>query len=206
MKHTRLALSLLLLLTLVLPVSAARQSAAAVMDAMRADIIKMPAAQAVFTIDGSEAKVQGSAVISGARFTFRTPDVEVWYDGRTQWTYLASTGEVSITEPSAEELAMANPFAILTDYTRYYTIRRLTDSNGRARVELTPKAKGTGIEAVVVIADNNGKRPQAISIRLADGKRIDLVIDSISTLKKPTDAFFRYDAKKRPASEIIDLR
>ena len=54
------------------------------------------------TMDGNT--VKGEAVISGDKFRITTPGMSIWYDGRTQWTYSSSTGEVNVTEPTAEEL------------------------------------------------------------------------------------------------------
>lgn len=206
MKQLRFSAVLFFVALALTSVSAATTTASSVLAALRSSIVSAPAVDATFTINGEGGKIEGSAILSGAAFTFSTPQIEVWYDGATQWAYLASTGEVSITEPDAEELAASNPFAILSTYEQYYTARRLPDSNGRKRVELQPKDKSSGISSVVVIADNACKWPQTIVVTFSDGRKIDLFIDHIARRNKPAQSVFRYDAKKHPASEIIDLR
>lgn len=185
---------------------AATPTAASILSTMRSAMLDKPAIEAQFTINGGQGQVQGSILMSGAAFTMTTPQLKVWYDGKTQWTYLASTSEVSITEPTAEELAASNPVAILTSYDSHYKSRRLSDNNGRKRVELTPLAKDTGIEKIVVITDAEGKWPQAITVTFDDNRQISLVIDHIAGISKPAAHTFKYDPKLQRASEVIDLR
>lgn len=185
---------------------AATPTAESILGSMRKSMLAKPAVEAKFTINGGQGPVQGTICIEGAKFAMATPQLKVWYDGKTQWTYLASTGEVSITEPTADELAASNPFAILSGYETRYKARKLTDSNGRRRVELQPRAKDTGFEKIIVIADTAGKWPQAINIYFDDGRQISLVIDHITGAARQPDRIFRYDPKLQPASEIIDLR
>lgn len=184
----------------------AAESASSILETMRKQMLAKPAVEALFTINGGQGGVQGSITISGASFTMSTPQLKVWYDGKTQWTYLDSSGEVSITEPTAEEITASNPFAILSSYSTHYKSRRLNDNNGRKCVELTPVDKNSGIEDIVIITDNSGKWPQAINITFDDKRQISLVIDKIAGIAKPSDKIFKYDEKLQPASEIIDLR
>jgi len=43
-------------------------------------------------------------------------EMQAWFDGKTQWAYMAQNNEVSITEPTEKELAETNPMAILSGY------------------------------------------------------------------------------------------
>lgn len=181
-------------------------SASSILDAMRKQLLSKPAVETFFTINGGQGGVQGSIIMSGSSFTMSTPQLKVWYDGKTQWTYLDSSGEVSITEPTAEELMASNPFAILSSYSSHYKSRRLEDNNGRKCVGLTPVDKNAGIEQITVIADKSGTWPEAINIKFDDNRQIDLVINKIAGIAKPSEKIFRYDPKLQPANEIIDLR
>ena len=186
--------------------AAAADSASGILETMRKQVLSKPAVEAFFTINGGQGAVQGSIVMSGASFTMTTPQLKVWYNGKTQWTYLDSSGEVSITEPTAEELMASNPFAILSSYSTHYRSRRLDDNNGRKCVGLTPVDRNSGIEQIEVIADKSGKWPEAINITFDYKRKISLVIDKIAGVAKPSESIFRYDAKKQAATEIIDLR
>ncbi|MCM1066606.1 MAG: hypothetical protein NC418_03415 [Muribaculaceae bacterium] len=200
---------LLLPLALVaaLMVSAAKApTAASILAAMRAKLSSSPAVEAVFTINGGSGPVQGSVILAGSKYSMSTPQMSVWFDGKTQWTLLNSSREVSITEPSPDELMETNPFAILSAHSDYYTARRLSDSNKRYRVELVPRDKGSIVERFVVFVDPATDMPSALAVHFDDGRRIDVVIDRISAAKAKSAATFTFDAKKHPALEIIDLR
>lgn len=173
---------------------------------VKSKLASAPSVDVVFTINGGEGPVQGSATMAKDRYFLSTPVLTVWYDGRTQWTYLKSTDEVSITEPTADELIAANPFAILSAASDNYTLRQLTDSQGRKRVELTPKSKMSGISKIVLFIDPATYYPHAIVVNFDDGRSVDVVIDKVTAgTTKPVSAF-RYDKNRFPATEIIDLR
>ncbi len=186
---------------------AASHDAAAILARMKAKINASPSLEAVFTINGGEGPVEGNAVIASSKYTMQTPQLKVWFDGRTQWTYLLNTGEVSITEPDASEQMASNPFAILSAHSDFYKSKRLSDSQGRYRVLLTPVGSASGIETITLFINRATSLPSAIVINFDDGKSIEVVIDKISTgAAKPASAF-RFDRAKFPSvQEIIDLR
>ncbi len=186
---------------------AASPDAAAILAKMKAKINASPSLEAVFTINGGEGPVEGNSVIAGSKYAMQTPQLRVWFDGRTQWTYLLNTGEVSITEPDASEQMASNPFAILSAHSDYYKSKRLSDSQGRYRVLLTPVESASGIEKITLFINRATSLPSAIVINFDDGKSIEVVIDKISTgAAKPASAF-RFDHAKFPTvQEIIDLR
>ncbi|MDE7396441.1 MAG: hypothetical protein K2M98_01800 [Muribaculum sp.] len=67
------------------------------------------------SIDNSDA-TYGIMCIRGEKFKINSAPIAVWYDGNTQWTYMADTKEVSVTEPTPEEIADINPFAIINNF------------------------------------------------------------------------------------------
>lgn len=181
-------------------------SAASVMDAMHAKIAAADAVEVMFTIKGAAGNVQGSAIMSGSAFFFETPDLCVWYDGKTQWALLRSSDEVNITEPTAEELTTTNPFAILSNYAGTYKVRRLADSKGCYNLRLTPLAAHQAIAEIDISCDIKTKWPRSVKIVFADKRMISLGVDAIRTIAKQPASVFRYDKAKFPTAEIIDLR
>lgn len=188
------------------PLAVVAQSAGEILRAAASKISSAPSVEAQFTVNGADGPVQGSAVVSGAYFALTTPVVRVWYDGRTQWTMLCSTGEVSITEPTQEEVMETNPFAILRHYDRQYSVRRLSDASGRKRVELTPLSNSSvDIERAIILVGPDGW-PSGVEIHFKDGRTLGAAIDHISAGgSKPVSAF-RFNPALTPASEIVDLR
>lgn len=204
-KHRTQRLAALILGLLLAIAAHAATSAAQIMAAVKANFTSSAAVEALFTINGGDGAVQGSVQIAGTRFNMSTPQLHVWYDGKTQWTYINSTNEVSISEPTAEELTAANPFAVLSDYARYYNCRKLIELNGLQRIELTPKTKDSGISRVVLCIDKKNW-PAVLTIVFDDSRTVVVDIDSIKGRNALPANSFRYDSKLHPAAEIIDLR
>lgn len=185
---------------------AATNPAETLLSKVKARLSSAPSVEVTFTINGGEGPVQGSATMAADKYFMTTPVLTVWYDGRTQWTFLKSSGEVSITEPTADELMASNPFAILSSPADHYTLRMLGDSQGRKRVEMTPKSKMSGISRIVLFVNPSTSWPAAIVVSFDDGRSVDVVVDNISSGKAVPVGTFRYNSKRFPATEIIDLR
>lgn len=82
----------------------------------------------------------------------------------------------------------------------------LSDSQGRKRVEMTPKSRMTGISKIVLFVNAATNYPAAIVVSFDDGRSVDVVIDHIAAGSAKPVSTFRHDAKRFPATEIIDLR
>ena len=186
--------------------AAGTQSAAAILSQLRGKLATSPSVEAVFTIKGAFGPVQGSLIMAGAKFYMTTPQLTVWYDGKTQWTLLPDSREVDISEPDAEEMMEANPFAILSSPQSHYSIRRLPDSKGCFRIELKPVDKSSSIGRYVLTVSQATKWPTAVTVEFSDGRKMELAIDSIAAGKAKAASVFVFDAKKHPSIEIVDLR
>ncbi|MDE5920349.1 MAG: hypothetical protein K2G82_01880, partial [Paramuribaculum sp.] len=53
---------------------------------------------ATCAINSDGHSTQARIIMAGQRFRIESPGYATWFDGRTQWTYSASTGEVTVTE------------------------------------------------------------------------------------------------------------
>lgn len=187
-------------------VFAAGNQAESLLGKVKAAMAAKPSVDLAFTINGGSGPVQGSATMSADKYFMTTPALTVWYDGHTQWTFLKSSGEVSITEPSIDELMASNPFSILSSPAEYYTVKALSDSGGRKRVELTPKQNMSGVSKILLMINPATSLPTAISINFDDGRKAEVVIDNIVGGQARPLSLFRYDARRFPATEVIDLR
>lgn len=173
---------------------------------IRARIASAPSLELAFSIATENKPVQGSAIISGDKYFMNTDALKVWYDGRTQWTFLKSTGEVSITEPEVEELIVSNPLAMLSAPDDFFNISSLTAEKGMARVKLTPKKAVGGVKEIVLKINNKTSFPETITINFDDDRTMLLTVDNIADGSAKPISVFRYDASRFPAKDVIDLR
>lgn len=58
----------------------------------------------------------GTLLLKGNRFYLNSGGIQSWFDGKTQWSYLESSEEVNVSNPTPEELQTINPYALLSIY------------------------------------------------------------------------------------------
>ena len=102
------ALALIMALIAAMPVSA--QSAKQILDKTAAVVSAKQGAQANFAIVGQNLNTSGTIAIKGRMFRATTPQAIVWYDGKTQWTYMKKNDEVNVATPNEAQQAAINPY------------------------------------------------------------------------------------------------
>lgn len=196
-----------LLFALVAATAYAADTASSVMSRCAAKLNSAGMCEVAFIIRGQQSPIAGTLTMEQAYFRMDTPQVKVWYDGRTQWTMLSSSREVSITEPTAAELMETNPFTVLNSYASHYKAMLVKAPAGKKAVQLTPlTGSPSGIRKAVVTVNTSSWLPTALSVTFTDGNEIRAEVSKVTFGKKLPVSSFRYDSKLFPASEIIDLR
>lgn len=173
---------------------------------VRARIASAPSLELAFSIATENKPVHGSAVIGGEKYFMNTDALKVWYDGHTQWTFLNSTGEVSITEPEVDELIVSNPLAMLSAPADYFKVTSLPAQNGMQRVKLTPKSSVGGVKDIVLKINSKTSFPETITVNFDDDRTMLLTVDNVAISSAKPISAFRYDSTRYPAKEVIDLR
>lgn len=69
-----------------------------------------------FTLTGDNGSVNGSLAAQGRKFRMTTPLGSSWYDGVNLWSSNPKTKEITLVNPSENEVREANPFSYLTSY------------------------------------------------------------------------------------------
>lgn len=187
------------------PAAAARPAAKSVVEATAKKLRAMPSMTATFKVVQGRDASQGSLTVSGKSFTVTTPEMKIWYDGKTQWAYSPAAKEVNITTPTAAEVAESNPLSVLTALTQSYTCRRLSSSASVDKIELTSKGKTDISKAVVSISVSTGLPTEILAYR-ANGAVTRIQILSVKAGKKLDASTFRFNGKQYPGVEVVDLR
>lgn len=184
---------------------AARPSAKSVVETAASKLRKAPSVKGTFTVANASGKSRGTLTVSGKRFVMDTPQLKVWFDGKTQWAYSPSGAEVNVTEPTAAELAESNPLSVLTNMTTSYNCKRLSSSASTDKIELTPRGKTDIAKAVITFSNSTGY-PTDIVVTGSDRSVTTIHITSLTTGKALTASTFRFNASKFPGVEVVDLR
>lgn len=160
-----------------------------------------------FTISGNGSTSAGNIIISGDRFKIKMNEISIWYDGRTQWTYSQPVNEISITEPTPDELQQVNPFAIISAFRKNYYATTLNNGNNTATLQLTPlSSQGEAISKVILTLNKSTLFTTQIVLTLDNGESITIKVNSVKIGNTLPLSTFTYNNQLYPNAEIIDLR
>lgn len=153
-------------------------------------------------------KMNGTFLMQGNKFVLNTNDMNVYFDGKTQWSYMPDVNEVSITNPTEQELAETNPLALLQAYKSKSIIRFSPQKNSKIThsVEMTPKTKDSDFQKVVVVVNKSNNYPQSIQLIDKKGMISTLVLSQFKTGIKTNNNSFVFITKNYKDIEINDLR
>ncbi len=181
------------------------ETAAQLLDRCIAQVNSAPSLE----IKASMATNNGSTIactltLSREKFSLSSPQMLVWYDGSTQWTYSVESKELTITEPFDEELLQINPFAILKNYADNYTVRRL--SSGIPKVELVAKQASAPVKKAVVMLNPTTYLPDRLDITLSNNVSVCILVSSAKKGATLPSTVFKFNPNKYPVKETNDLR
>ena len=191
-----------LLLMLFVAAASYGQTAQQVLDKTASVVSNKSGASASFTIKGGNLSTSGTIAIKGKKFQATTPQATIWFDGKTQWTYMKKNDEVNVANPTDAELAAINPYNFIYMYKNGYDYT-MKKKGQNYEIHLTTKQKKSISEMYIVI---NQKTYTPSQIRLKQQKAWTTI--DIKNFKKANlaDGAFRFNAKDFPTAEVIDLR
>lgn len=111
------------LLLLSVPVLAQQPDAKEVLEQAARNFREAGGIKAAFTVRTSEGASTGTICLKGDKFLLEAEGTTTWFDGHTQWSYLASSEEVNVSEPTPEELQSINPYVFLSLDERGYKLK-----------------------------------------------------------------------------------
>ncbi len=161
-------------------------------------------AQANFTASGSKIGSQsGTIAIKGNMFQARTPKAIVWYNGKTQWSYLKLTNEVNVSTPTEAKRMSMNPYTFLTMYKSGYDLG-VTSKKGNYVVHMTAQNKKRSVQEVYITINKHSYTPSQIKMRQGSNWT-NIVVSNFKAVNQPNSKFV-FRAKDFPTADVIDLR
>ncbi|MBR1655470.1 MAG: cell envelope biogenesis protein LolA [Prevotella sp.] len=198
--------NILIALTLLLSLTANAQNAAQakqILDKAAKLITRKGGASANFTIDGgASGKLSGTLYVKGNKFYAKTTQAATWYNGKTQWTYLAKSEEVNVSNPNAAQQAQMNPYTFITLYKKGYALA-MKQAGANYQIHLKDQKKQSIQEMYVTI---NKATNLPTQVRMRQNNKWSTITISNFQMKTLSDALFTFNAKNYPNAEIIDLR
>lgn len=178
------------------------QTAKEILDKTASVVNAKKGATADFVMSGKYGNAAGTISIKGNKFVANTPQAKMWYDGKTQWTYMTSTEEVNVSTPTEAQQQTMNPYRFINLYNMGYTMTKKEVKNGFEVYLKATNPKRTITEMYITV--NNQFVPTNVKMKTAKG----WTNINISNFRKASlpDKAFRFNAKDYPKAEVIDLR
>ena len=188
---------------LLMAVASYGQTAKEVLDKAAAVVSNKSGVTANFVLKGGQMNDKGTIAIKGRMFHATTPDAIIWFDGKTQWTYIKNNDEVNVVTPKASDLQLYNPSTFIYMYKQGYNYTMKKDK-GSYEIHLTGSGKKDTLREMYITIDQKTFIPSKIRIRHNKGWNT----IEVSNFKKAnlSDGTFRFNAKDFPQAEVIDLR
>ena len=150
---------------------------------------------------------KGTIWLKGNCFVLECGGVKSWFDGETQWSYVADNDEVNISSPTPEEVQVVNPYTLVTMYRSGFDYRyegAKTRNNQRGdEVALIPQ-KTTDIR-MIILSVNKDNVPFYIGLDMKNGHYEEFILSDIQKVTL-NDSFFCFNKNLYPNAEVIDLR
>lgn len=150
---------------------------------------------------------RGDILMKGSSFHLTMQGLQVFYDGTTQWAYQENNNEVSITNPTSEDLAGVNPLAMIKQLKKRCKIEFFDKEKkeGSHIIVFYPKEEKSEINKLLVTINKKDMLPTKIVLEASQGNVTTLVL---SSLELRTDiASNSFDGtNKFPQAIINDLR
>ena len=178
------------------------QTAKEILDKAASVVNAKKGATADFVMSGKYGNAAGTISIKGNKFVANTPQAKMWYDGKTQWTYMTSTEEVNVSTPTEAQQQTMNPYRFINLYNMGYAMTKKEVKNGFEVYLKATNPKRTITEMYITV--NNQFVPTNVKMKTAKGWT-NINISNFRKVSLP-DKAFRFNAKDYPKAEVIDLR
>lgn len=208
MKHVLFYLSMVIAALCAIPTHSFAQAnakqARAIMDKTARVISKPGGISASFTMaHPTNGKISGTIAVKGNKFHAKTSAATVWFNGKTQWTYMKKNDEVNVSNPTLAQQQMMNPYTFVNIYKKGYTLSAKSEGANNV-VHLVAQTKKQSIQEMYVTVNKKTSVPSMIKMKHSN-KWYTITIGSLSSRKQP-DSLFSFNSKDYPSAEVIDLR
>jgi outer membrane lipoprotein-sorting protein len=153
---------------------------------------------------------KGFIWIKGNKYKVDLSASTIFFDGKTQWTYMKESNEVNISDPDPKDDNTLNPAKIFTIYESGYKIRFIKEKFEKNRaiyeIELYPKDLKKDFTKINLKIDKDKMQIFSMKRFGKDGTDFYLEIINVKPNEEMVDNLFVFDKTKFPKVEINDMR
>ena len=163
-------------------------------------------------VQNIQEKYTGTIILKNKKYKLDIPlmGLKVTSDGKTIWTYMVSSNEVSIANLDESSDDLMDPSKIFTIYERGFNYKYIgeTVDGGVAvhNIELTPQKPTGDIEKIRIKIDKQKSLIKGANMNGKDGNVYTVSIAQFKTDGVFKDSDFVFEPKKYPGIEVVDMR
>ncbi len=157
-------------------------------------------------------KNSGTIILKGKKYKLNIPmmGLQVTCDGKTIWTYMVNSNEVSISSLDESTDDLMDPTRIFTIYERGFNYKFGSESADAGvpvyNINLTPQKATGDVRSIKLMIDKQKMLIRGADISGKDGNSYKVSISQFKTDGVFKDSDFVFDASKYKDVEIVDMR
>lgn len=200
-------LYLTLIALLVAAGSATAESASEALDKAASKITAAKGITAYYklTADGG-ASESGTLYFKGRKYAIFGKTQSTVFNGTTQWTITPDVKEITIYEPTSDEVLASNPLEIIRSWSANFTASKLKSPTGTFKVQLKPKRSDVSLKSVIITLNTATWIPSEMTIASADGSTGSFILSDVKLDANIPDSRFVINKNSYPGYELIDMR
>lgn len=164
------------------------------------------------TAEKIQEKSAGTIILKNTKYKLNIPQMglQITCDGKTIWTYMLNSNEVSIANLDEETDDLMDPSKIFTIYERGFNYKFLSETvEGGVpvyNIDLTPQKAGGDIQKIKIMIDKQKMLIRGADMTGKDGNKYNVLVSELKTDGVYKDSDFVFDPKKYKDIEIVDMR
>ena len=151
----------------------------------------------------NEYNTSGKFILKNEKFMVETPEMKIWFDGKTMWSYSPQINEVSIIEPDKKELETINPLLLIKTVNETCT---RTFIKGNMVIVFTPKVDKVDFEKIELTVGEATNNPARIEVYGKDNSRIIFQMINYKSENNISDNTFVFNKNEYKGVFVKDLR
>jgi len=157
-------------------------------------------------------KSTGSIILKNKKYLLNIPQMglQVTCDGKTIWTYMVNSNEVTIANLDESTDDLMDPAKIFTIYERGFNYKFVSETvdNGVPvyNIDLTPQKPTGDIQKIKIMIDKQKMLIRGANMAGKDGNNYIVSVSQFKTDGVYADSDFVFDPKKYKGIEIVDMR
>jgi outer membrane lipoprotein-sorting protein len=157
-------------------------------------------------------KSAGAIILKNKKYRLDVPQMglQVTCDGKTIWTYMVNSNEVTIANLDESTDELMDPAKIFTIYERGFNYKFINESVDAGvpvyNIDLTPQKPTGDIQKIKIMIDKQKMLIRGANMTGKDGNNYNVLVNQFKTDGVYKDSDFVFDPKKFKGIEVIDMR